>query len=65
MLTPNSQNIKSSIALPPTPHSPIPQNLPTFDPYSPFWILVGLAIVLKQSRSKPVKSEQNKGRRRY
>ena len=61
MLTHNSANTQSAntqtaIAVPTNPNSLVPQNLPAFDPYSPFWILIGLAILLEKAKTKRAKS---------
>lgn len=61
----NSTSTQSSIAVPPNPNSLVPQNLPTFDPYSPFWILIGLAILLERARPGQVRSGQTRRGRRY
>jgi len=69
MLTENSANAQTAntqgmIAVPTNPNSLVPQNLPAFDPYSPFWILIGLAILLERAKSGQVRARQIQRRRR-
>ncbi len=69
MLTENSVNTQvastqTAISVPTNPNSLVPPNLPAFDPYSPFWILIGLAILLERAKSGQVRARQIQRRRR-
>jgi hypothetical protein len=45
-------NNQAAISVPANNNSVTPQQQSYFDPYSPFWILVGLAILFGQATPK-------------
>jgi hypothetical protein len=45
-------NNQATIAVPANNNSVTPQQQSYFDPYSPFWILIGLAILFGQATPK-------------